>query len=54
MVRKRIRRGVRGPLRGPLPIRTFTGDVGGTVMLGVWAGCHGHLAFLPRSASRTR
>ncbi|WP_415477321.1 IclR family transcriptional regulator [Azorhizobium caulinodans] len=32
---------------GPLPIRTFTGDVGGTVMLGVGQAAMAILAFLP-------
>ncbi len=32
---------------GPLPIRSFTGDVGGTVMLGIGQGAMAILAFLP-------
>ncbi|GGF82064.1 IclR family transcriptional regulator [Azorhizobium oxalatiphilum] len=32
---------------GPLPIRSFTGDVGGTVMLGIGQAAMAILAFLP-------
>ncbi len=32
---------------GPLPIRSFTGDVGGSVMLGIGQGAMAILAFLP-------